>query len=51
MSRIRLIFEGDGGSVSKGISGDTNFGGGSFYEETVLMLCAQEIKIQNLHGV
>ena len=38
MSRMRLIFEGNGGSVGIGIcgiSGDTSFGGGKFYEETV----------------
>jgi hypothetical protein len=38
MSRMRLIFEGDGGSVSIGICGicgDTSFGGGKFYEGTV----------------
>lgn len=54
MSRMRLTFEGDGGSDRIGISGiseDTSFGGGSFYKGTVLMLCAQDIKIQDLHGV
>ena len=38
MSRMRLIFDGDGDSVCRGICGicgDTSFGGGKSYEGTV----------------